>query len=344
MKIVTPEVINDKRVIVRLDLDLDIDPQGQILDATRVTAAVPTLDLIKKNAKQLVLVGHRGRPHGTVDQALSLKPVIPLLSDLLGGRVSLQSFPSVPLAPASPYMLLENLRFYPQEEGNDPVFAQTLASLGDVFINEAFGTAHRTAASTVGIARLLPSFAGLHFAREVTELSTMLHNPIPPFVVIIGGAKLETKLPVIESLAETANAVLVGGLLAQEATKAPYLVQGKAPRPLPSNVVLAALRSDGLDIDSQSLERFTAIVGKAQSIVWNGPLGKIEDPNGQAGTKAIAQAIIDAGGYSIVGGGDTLGVLHQAGLLDKFDFVSVGGGAMLDFLSGHALPALEALE
>lgn len=336
MRIVTPEVVNDKRVIVRLDLDIDIDAQGRILDATRVLAAQPLIDLVKQNARQLVFIGHRGRPHGRFDQALSLQPLLPLLSELVGKPVSFQHFPAEQIDSSAPYILLENVRFYPQEEANDLIFAKTLASLGDVFINEAFGTAHRTAASTVGIAQLLPSFAGLHFGREVTELSTMLHNPIPPFVFVIGGAKLETKLPVIESLAEEANAVLVGGLLAKEAPK--------APRPLPDNVVLATLRPDGKDIDTQSLERFITIIGKAQSIVWNGPLGKIEDPDGQAGTRAIGKAIIDSGGYSIVGGGDTLGLLHQAGLLDKFDFVSVGGGAMLDFLAGETLPAIAALD
>lgn len=339
MIIISPEVIVNKRVLVRLDLDLPCDDNGTPTETTRIDVAMPTLQLLKDNAKQVIFCGHLGRPKGKLQATLSLKKLLPLLEERVGSSIA---FEDLYLAkevsdhePTDRFVLLENLRFFAGEEENDPVFSQKLARLADIFINEAFGVAHRTAASTVGVAKLLTAFAGMHFAEEVVELSTILHNPLRPFILVLGGAKLETKLPIITQLTDSAEAILVGGLLAKDLAQAGGTIA--------ENVIVAEMTGDGEDLSQASIDRFTTILSKAQTVVWNGPVGKAEDPKHAAGTKAMAQAIIDSGAYSIVGGGDTLGVLHTLGFLEKFDFVSVGGGAMLAFLSGCELPALAAL-
>ncbi len=336
MRIENAEVIRDKRVLVRLDLDVPFDSAGKISDLSRITAAIPTINLLKDNAVQVVYCGHRGRPEGKPDENLSLAPLVPMLSEYSQDDISFISDARAIIPADTKFALLENLRFYAGEEANDPAFVIELAKFGDVYVNEAFGVAHRAAASTVGIAKALPSYAGLHLAKEVVELSNVLHNPIQPLVVVIGGAKLETKLPVVEVLEETADAVLLGGLLAKEAKQ--------SGRQFGPNVIIADLTADEKDIDQASVDRFTTILSKAQSVVWNGPLGKFEEAENIAGTRKIAQAIIDSGAYSIVGGGDTIAALSALGLVNDFDFVSVGGGAMLEFLSGQPLPALEALQ
>jgi len=335
MRIVNAAVITGKRVLVRLDLDVPINDQWQIEDATRIDAAHPTLLLLKQHAKQVIICGHRGRPNGKIDSGLRLKPLIPDLEELIGQPVAFINTLPNEVPQSTPFSLLENLRFWPGEEQNDPHFATSLARLADIYIDEAFGVSHRTAASTVGITALLPSFAGFHFAKEVVELSTILPNPIQPFVLVLGGAKLETKLPLLETMTDTANAILVGGLLAKEINE--------NNQAMPTNVIVASLTDIAKDIDQASIDRFTTIISKAQTIGWNGPLGKFEEPEGAHATQVVAQAIADSGAYTVVGGGDTLAALHDFGLLDKFDFVSVGGGAMLEFLSGQPLPALEAL-
>lgn len=339
MRIVSAQTIVNKRVLVRLDLDVPIGADGIVAETTRVVAAAQTMELLAQNARQVIYCGHMGRPHGKPEPALSLRTLLPLLAEQQGHAVT---FEDLYLAQEHPkeltakFILLENLRFFTGEEENDPTFAKRLANVADIFINEAFGVAHRSAASTVGVAKLLPSYTGLHFAREVVELSTILHNPIKPFVVVLGGAKLETKLPVIEQLKDTAEAILVGGLLARELHE--------HAKSVPANVVVADLAAHDMDISEASRERFATILSKAQTIVWNGPLGKFEETDKILGTKAVAEAIINSGAYSVVGGGDTLAALGQLGLLESFDFVSVGGGAMMEFLSGQPLPAVEVLE
>lgn len=337
MRIFTPEAIHNKRVLVRLDLDVPISQTWEIEDATRLDAAIPTLQLLIANAQQIIICGHRGRPNGAPDPSLSVKPLIPYLEEQLGESIAFaETWPETPALPDGRIIMLENLRFFPGEEQRDHGFIQQLAKTADVFINEAFGVAHRDQSSTVGVVKALPSYAGLHFAKEVVELSTILHNPIPPFIVVLGGAKLETKLPVIHHLGDTAHAVLVGGLLAQEIHETHQVVE--------PNVVVADLAESGKDIDSASADRFVSIITKAQMVVWNGPLGKVEEPEFMAGTRKVAEAIIASEAYSVVGGGDTLAALHKLELLDRFDFVSVGGGAMLEFLAGQPLPAVMALE
>lgn len=339
MRIVSAQTIVNKRVLVRLDLDVPLNQDGSVSETTRLDAAAQTMELLGQNARQVIYCGHMGRPHGKPETSLSLRTLLPLLEERQGQQIA---FEDLYLAQEHPkeltakFVLLENLRFFAGEEENDFLFAKKLANIADIFINEAFGVAHRTAASTVGIAKLLPSYTGLHFSREVVELSTVLHNPIKPFIVILGGAKLETKLPVIEQLKDAAEAVLVGGLLAKELDTNKY---SESP-----NVIVAGLTGNGEDIDEASRERFSKIISKAQMIVWNGPLGKFEEGDNMKGTKAIAEAITASGAYSIVGGGDTLAALRQLGVLESFDFVSVGGGAMLEFLSGQPLPAVQVLE
>lgn len=338
MRVVNSQVVVNKRVLVRLDLDVPLE-NGRVTDTTRIDAAKQTVDILKENARQVIYCGHMGRPKGRLDPKLSLQQLLPILEERFGVQMV---FDDTYLAQeklhelTTKHILFENLRFFAGEEENDPAFAKKLADIADVFVNEAFGVAHRTQASTVGVASLLPSYAGLHVSKEVIELSTVLHSPLKPFIVILGGAKLETKLPVIEQLKDTAEAVLVGGLLAKEIHD--------NHRNLGENVIVATLGEDEKDIDQASQERFATIISKAQTIVWNGPLGKFEEPKYMAGTKAIADAVTASGAYTIIGGGDTVAALAQLSVLEKLDFVSVGGGAMLEFLSGQPLPALVALE
>lgn len=332
MRIVTEPAIAGKRVLVRLDLDVPIE-NGLPTETVRLDAAKETLELLVGAAQQIILCGHLGRPDGKPDQAFSVKPLQTYLEELIGHKIA---FSDTLVVGTDKVTLLENLRFYEGEEKNDPQFIQQLASLADVFVFEAFGVAHRDSASTVGVAKTLPSYAGYHVAKEVVELSAVLHNPIVPFVIVLGGAKIETKLPVMLHLEDHAEAILIGGLLAKEVSE--------QSMKLPENCVVAELREDGLDITKESIERFTNIIAKAQTIVWNGPLGKFEEPTAAEGTKQIAAAIIGSGAYTIVGGGDTVAAVEKYGILDQFDFVSVGGGAMLSYLAGQALPALEILQ
>lgn len=340
MKVITAENVKNKRVLIRLDLDIPCNDKGEIVDSTRIDAAAQTIALLVHNARQIIFCGHRGRPKGQFDSELSLKPLIPYLRQYVDMPITLFDYDSFMSGNEDRYMknefiLLENLRFFPGEAENDPIFAKKLADLADIFIFEAFGVAHRQEAATVGVTKLLPSFAGLHVAKEVIELSNIIHDPIKPFVIVLGGSKIETKLPVIYHLEDHAEAILVGGLLAKEVKDQKL--------EMPANCVIADIREDGLDITEESMTRFTNILSKAQTIVWNGPMGKFEDEEAIQGSQEVASAMVNSGAYTVVGGGDTLAALHGFELLDQIDFVSVGGGAMLEFLSGKELPAIKAL-
>lgn len=336
MRIVSAEAIRDKRVLVRLDLDMPVNDDGQLTDVSRLTAALPTLQLLKDNAKQVVLCGHMGRPKGQVVDMLSLKQFVPEIEEYAQITVHFQETLDEKPPADKRFVLLENLRFWPGEDDNDAAFVQKLASFGDVYVYEAFGVAHRETASTVGVSKALPSTAGLRVAKEVVELSHLVHSPIEPFVIILGGAKIETKLPVIYHLEDHAQAILIGGLLAKE------IADQKLT--MPANCVVATIREDGLDIDADSIQKFKNIIKNAQTVAWNGPVGKFEDKGSDIGTNEVAQSIVSSGAYSVIGGGDTLAALHNAGLMDEVDFVSVGGGAMLEFLSGKELPAIKVLQ
>ena len=229
--------------------------------------------------------------------------------------------------------LLENLRFWPEEEAADLEFSKRLASFGDLYVNECFATSHRGDASFVGIPKYLPSFAGLNLIREITQLKNLLEDPESPLVAIIGGAKLETKLPAINNLAKVSDKVLVAGRLMFE-------VAGQG---LPTNVIVAPDYLDQKDIGPKSIEIFIKIIQTARTIVWNGPLGVFEVEKYLDGTRRVGEAVAASPAHKIIGGGDTIAALEKLGLLDEMDYVSTGGGAMLEFLAGKKLPGLVAL-
>lgn len=306
-----------KKVLVRGDFDVPL--QGEkIVDDARIRECLPTVKyLLDSGAKKIILMGHLGRPEGRVVENLRLAPIEEKFRGLLNSKN---------------IIFLENLRFDKREEENDEGFAKELAGMGDFYVNEAFASSHREHASIVGIPKFLPHCAGLHFASEVENLSKVLENPAKPLVFIIGGAKLETKLPLIADFVRKADMVLVGGIL-------PKFQNLKL-----KNVLFADLTEDGFDINSESISEFVEIIKKAGTVVWNGPMGKYEDEKYEAGTKKIGEAVAESEGFKVVGGGDTIVALKKFNLLDKMDYVSTGGGAMLEFLAKGILPGIAALK
>ena len=327
---------------MRIDCDVDIK-QGRILDDTRLLSSIASLKKLLKNNCTVILVGHLGRPDGH-DLACTLFPIAKWYARYLGRTLHENSSPFGGWNIGRNVILYENIRFFMEEEQNDKLFSQSLAETAEVFVNEAFAVSHRAHASTVGVTQYLPSYAGLHFTQEVSELEKVLGAPKRPLVVIIGGAKIETKLPMVEKMHEVADYVLVGGEVADH-TKELIKVQHDHSKNKRSIVLMADLTDSGLDITLKSAENFARIIESAKTVVWNGPVGQTgKNPLTEQGTRIIAQSIAHSHAYSIVGGGDTLSYLRQHRMLDKFNFVSVGGGAMLEFLSGEKLPAIEALK
>lgn len=338
MQVVTPELVQGKKVLLRMDLDVPLQ-SGRILDDYRLEEGFPTLEMCLENAQEVVVMGHIGRPEGQEVNELSVAPIHDWLEDRLGPDY-LES---------GKLKLLENLRFEPGEDQASPEFAKELANFGNFFINEAFAS-HHPAASTTVLPTLLPHACGLHFAKEVEMLTRIRSNPTHPLVVVVGGAKVEDKLPVALALSSVAEAVLVGGKVAGELKD-----QGTN---LPSNVLAGQLNEERTDIAPSTILAWEKMISGAKMIVWNGPLGLIEGQGekvkgtgwgveglGSAGgTYQIAQMIIKSGAESIIGGGDTIDVLRNWGLLDRFSFVSTGGGAMLKFLTEGTLPTIRALE
>lgn len=328
MQVVAPELIQNKRVLLRLDLDVPLKEVNGVMvieDDTRLLAGMETLGLCLEFAESVTICGHLGRPEGKEDPKLSVKPIVDWIEEGYG-HIQL---------PEGKLHILENLRFEPGEDTSDSAFAKELASHGDFYVYEAFAS-HRPSASTTVVPTLLPHAAGLRFAQEVDELTQVRDNPIRPLVVILGGAKVADKMPVIKEMASKADVVLVGGKLAAE-------IKEQGIEGLGSNVMVGKLTEDGFDISDATASAWTNLIKTAKEIVWNGPVGKFEDPK-NGNTKKIAQAIIDSGAKSIIGGGDTISAVTQYGLADKFTFVSTGGGAMLNFLAEGTLPTIEALK
>ena len=326
-----------KRVLVRVDFNVPLE-DGRVADDTRIRAALPTIRLLlERGAAEVILVSHLGRPKGP-DRQFSMRPVEERLRELLpDGRVR----------------LLENTRFNAGETENDPAYARELASLADVYVNDAFGSAHRAHASTEGVARLLPAYAGLLLERELEELGSLLEDPERPFVAVLGGAKVEDKIGVLRSLSERANALLIGGKMAEQ-------VDREDGFELPSDVVAAAafepdaeakvVRVEevpdgwlGLDIGPETRERFSTQIGAARTVFWNGPMGVFEWPRFAAGTKAVAEAVAAADAHTVVGGGDSVRAVEELGLADRIDWVSTGGGASLELLEGKELPGVAVI-
>lgn len=331
-------LLENKTILVRGDLDVPV-VNGRIVDASRLEALRETLDYLILRGSRVVLMGHMGRPEGKVVEELRLDPVADYLRELGYGIVKVNSVLGVEvhdnlkiLKPGE-VLLLENLRFDPREEKNDELFSSDLASLGHEYVNESFATSHRAHASTYGITFKTKAYAGIRLCQEVENISKAIDGPRKPVVAILGGVKIETKLPVIARFLSIADYVLLGGKLG-------LTYEGDNNSKILVPIDYAA---DNLDIGEKTIPMFENVIKIAKTIIWNGPMGKFEDQNFLQGTKRIAQAVAESEAFSVVGGGDTIEALNKVGLLDKMSFVSMGGGAMLEFIAGNRLPGLEAL-
>jgi phosphoglycerate kinase len=360
-----------------------------VADDTRVRAALPTLELLRERGAALVLVSHLGRPKGKPDPALSMRPVGERLAELIGAEVhqapavvggDVETM-AVGLGPGE-VLLLENVRFEPGEEEDDPVLAGALAALADLYVDDAFGVAHRAHASTAGVPRLLPGYAGLLLEREVRELTAVVESPRRPLVVVLGGAKVSDKIAVIDRFVEIADSILIGGAMCFSFFRAQGIATGDSlveeegvelagealeraedsscELALPVDLVLgerfdaAAERREsdgvevpdgwmGLDVGPRTAAAYAEAIAAAGTVLWNGPMGAFELEPFAAGTRAVAEAVAEASGVTVVGGGDSVAALQRFGLGEKVDWLSTGGGASLELLEGKKLPGVEAL-
>lgn len=383
-------VLRDKRVIIRADFNVPLDDSHQITDDTRIRSTLPTINRAVDDGAKVILCSHLGRPKGTFEPMYSLAPVAKRLGRLMGKDILFapdcvgQAVEGL-VAKMKPgdVLLLENLRFHREEEENDPGFSKALAALGDVFINDAFGAAHRAHASTVGITKFIPaSAAGFLLKKEIEYLEGAVENPVRPFVAILGGAKVSGKIGVIENLGKRVDKVIIGGGMAFTFLKAKGLEIGNSLVEndmldfakgieehalsrgvkfyLPVDCVVAASHEPGaeskivpvqeipkgwcaLDIGPASVKLFNEAVQNAKTILWNGPMGVFEIDAYARGTLAMAHAIANAYALTIVGGGETALAVHRAGESENMSFISTGGGAALELLEGKQLPGLTAL-
>ncbi|MBU4533417.1 MAG: phosphoglycerate kinase [Eubacteriales bacterium] len=381
--------VQGKRVFVRVDFNVPFNEEGEVADDTRIRAALPTIGYLIDRGARVILASHLGRPKGKPDPRFSLRPVAGRLSALLGREVGFAGDCVGPAAQDSvramsdgDVTVLENLRFHPEEEVNDPEFAGAMASLADVYVNDAFGTAHRAHASTAGIPAHIPAVAGFLLEKELTSLGMLVSEPAPPFVAIVGGAKISDKIGVLERLMARADCLIIGGgmantfLAAQGKDMAQSLVETdrldvargllekvareKMDLLLPVDLVAAPSRDQAdrreivdtdsvpegwmaLDIGPRSVELFGKRIREAKTVFWNGPMGLFEVSGFDAGTQGVAEATAESDGVTIIGGGDTVRAINQAGLADRVTHLSTGGGASLKMVEGKKLPGVEAL-
>jgi len=376
--------LKGKTVFIRVDFNVPLAPGGQeITSDKRIRASLPTIRYALEQGAGLILASHLGRPKGKVNPEMSLKPAAARLSELLGRPVKMApdcvgaEVAAMKPAPGE-VLLLENLRFHKQEEANDPEFSRQLASLCDVYVNDAFGSAHRAHASTAGMIQFVPqAAAGLLMEKELEYLGKATTNPERPCIAILGGAKVSDKIEVIENLLKFADKLLIGGAMAYTFLKAQGRPAGRSlveddkvnlaksllasagdKLLLPSDHVVAAELKEGaenqtvatipddkmgLDIGAETVRRYSAEIAKAKTIIWNGPMGVFEKPPFDAGTVAVAKAVAASGATSVVGGGDSEKAVKAAGVADKISHISTGGGASLEFLSGWVLPGVAVL-
>lgn len=381
--------LNGKRVLIRVDFNVPVKG-GVVTDSTRIKAALPTINYILDNGASVVVMSHFGRPKGQKNPDFSMAPIAKEFEALLGKKVKLASDVIGPevekeVAALKPgeVLLLENVRFYPEEEKNDPEFAKKLAAFGDLYVNDAFGTAHRAHASTEGVSHYLPSYAGFLIEKEVKYMAPLLENPEHPFVAIIGGSKVSSKITVLESLVKTCDTIVIGGGMAYtfdkvlgfsigkslveddyletaknflDAAKAKgvkvilpvdhYCAEEFAENATPVLVDSRNIPDNlmGLDIGPKTVELIKDAIKGAKSVVWNGPMGVFEFDAFAKGTEAVAKALADSDAISVVGGGDSVAAINKFGLASKITHVSTGGGASLEFLEGKTLPGIKALE
>lgn len=335
--------VKDKKILVRTDFNVEIE-NGAIKEQFKIAAAKNTIDrLFEQGAIRVAMMSHLGRPEGKRDEKYSLQQISDDIENILGRKVVFcndcigeeveKTFEGI--EPGA-VVLLENTRFYPGEESNDAEFAQQLASGFDVFINEAFSVCHRDQASVTGITKFLPSYAGLWLQKEIENLNRVLHEPEHPATAIIGGAKIETKLPLIKKFEENYDHILVGGKVANEAIDQKIEFSHKVV--LPVDFV-----GDRLDIGPKTIDMFKEIISASKLVVWNGPMGKFEEAPYDQGTKQVLNIISDGDMFTLTGGGESIQILEERGLMDSISFVSTGGGAMLEYLSGNKMPGIEAL-
>ncbi|KKM10532.1 phosphoglycerate kinase [Clostridiales bacterium PH28_bin88] len=381
--------VKGKRVLVRVDFNVPMDDGGNITDDTRIRAAVPTVQYLAEQGAKVLLASHLGRPKGQRNVKYSLAPAARRLAELLGREVrqapdcigpEVQAL--VDAMQPGELVMLENVRFYAEEEKNDPAFAQKLASLADLYVNDAFGAAHRAHASTAGVADYLPAVAGFLMEKEVSVMGKALTSPERPFVAVIGGAKVSDKIGVLENLLEKVDALVIGGGMANTFLRAQGYAMGKSlveedklelagklvedagkkgvKLLLPEDLVVAEeFKADAahrvvsieavpegwmaLDIGPRTAETYAAEVRAASTVVWNGPMGVFEMDAFARGTEAVAGAVADCPGTTIVGGGDSVAAVEKAGTADRVSHISTGGGASLEFLEGKKLPGVEVL-
>ncbi|HZO26310.1 MAG TPA: phosphoglycerate kinase [Chloroflexota bacterium] len=382
--------VQGKTVLVRVDYNVPLDNEGRVADATRIEATLPTINYLREHGAKTVLMAHFGRPRGKADPKYSLKPVaeelrrqsgieVPLAPDCVGPDVGRMV---TSLQPGQ-VLLLENVRFHPEEEKNDPAFSQQLASLGDLYVNDAFGAAHRAHASTAGVTEYLPSAAGFLMHKELEVLGGILENPKRPFVAIVGGAKVSSKLGVLESMLKRVDRLLIGGGMANTFLKARGLEVGKSLLEpdlvetaadldrrarekgvtllLPEDVIVAVKVAEGavsdvvdasavppdraiVDIGPKARAAYAKALEGAGTVLWNGPMGVFEIPDFAEGTRAVAQALADSDATTVIGGGESVAAVEQLGLADQMTHISTGGGASLELLEGRELPGVAALD
>jgi len=382
--------VSGKRVLVRVDFNVPLDDAGEVTDDTRIRAAIPTLRYILDNGASLVIMSHLGRPKGKVVESMRLTPVAARLQELLGVEVRKMNGvvgddvkrACADLAPGQ-VVLLENLRFDPGEEKNDPEFAAALASLGDVYVDDAFGAAHRAHASVTGVAERLPAVAGFLIEKELEVLQGLLSDPERPFVAVLGGSKISDKLKVLGNFQELVDTLLIGGGMCFTIFKARGMEIGnslcedellgevgemltaaerkRARMMLPVDLVVASEFKEnaesrvvdaseiprgwmGLDIGPRTIDAYVNAVSGAKTIFWNGPMGVFEWPRFEEGTRAVGEAIARSDAVRVAGGGDTVAAIEKYGLEDGFDHISTGGGASMELLEGKTLPGVAALQ
>ena len=382
-------LVTGKKVLVRCDFNVPLDENKNITDENRLVGALPTIKYLSENGAKVILCSHLGRPKGEFNMKYSLAPVAKRLSEMLGKEVKMaedvigdSAKATVAALNDGDICLLENVRFHKEEEKNDPKFSKELASLAEIYVNEALGTAHRAHASTAGVADYLPAVCGYLIGKEIDIMGKALADPARPFVAILGGAKVSDKIGVIENLLDKVDVLIIGGGMGYTFIKAQGGEVGKSiceldkldlardlmakaqakgvDLLLPVETVVANEFSndaetmivpstqipadyEGLDIGPKTVELFSEAIAKAKTVIWNGPMGVFEMPTFAVGTKAIAKAVAEADAITIIGGGDSAAAVQQLGYADKMTHISTGGGASLEYLEGKILPGIDCL-